>query len=455
MSDFGLDTYKFPKMNMFSADRQSSAADNLKKPLYFAEYSLPDGKGWKSVTNKFNIEKKDFLKNNPQISKYVYDESKSIPKSTKFKVPAHLVQKGDNATLIANKYGMTLKELLSLNDLENKKIVIKPGDVLYVYGKPSQAFLKAKSQQKNVEASKIVQDKTPKTEKEPTLAATQKNVHILSKNEIDNKVKDVKTQYGVCKVTGISPKFIEDLIKFEGMDRTLKLDPVERPVIGIGHDLACRSKTELKKYKDLKEKGIKLTDTEINQLLTRDILEAQNGLKSILGDNYNNLNQRQKEALISLTFNLGTQTLKESTNLITYTMKACEIKKQNPKQSQEYFDKAAMEFDHRASGKYVLPGLCKRRINEMITFTGQKPSQMPQKVLNKIYENYTKGLYAAKKKSSYIKDMQDIIGGQIVKNGNGKIVIVNSDVKTKLVANNSQKVSDVYIDLNKPELKTN
>ena len=191
--------------------------------------------------------------------------------------------------------------------------------------------------------------------------------------------------------------------------------------MGIGHDLACRDASELKKYRRLKQRGIQLTDTQIYQLLARDILEAKNALQETLGKNYSKLTQPQQEALIDLVFNVGGESFKKSKKLIKHINEGCKQQTKNPKEATASFYDAANEFDHRHSGGVVLPGLCKRRINDMMLFTNSKPAKMPQHVLDKLYETYTKGLTAAQKRSEYLRETNELMGCQLVKNKNGKI----------------------------------
>lgn len=450
MSDFDYNIFLRPislEEMMFPKEKKTD------KAAFIAEYPLPQGKGWRSIASKFIIAKKTFIKNNPQLARYFENEKLSIPVGTKFNVPGHKAQKGDTATSIATKYGMTVKEFLELNNMDNKTATVLKDKIYYVYGQPSEAFKKKFAPPEN----KILDIRPPLAPPDEIRAQTTSQSSAaedikppfkapeISPMTDKAKIKSVSTKADVCKVTGISMDFIDKLIAFEGVKRELSEDPIERPIVGIGHDLACRPKSELQKYRKLKARGYKLTDKDMYQLLTKDILEAQNGLKKIFGDNYNKLTRPQKEALIDLAFNLGTGTLSKSEKLIKYIKEGCKHKGKNPKKSAACFYNAAIEFDHRVAGGRVLPGLCKRRINDMIIFTGHKPSQMPRKVLEKLYENYAKGIYSAKNKTEFFRTTNELMGCKLVKNKRGRIETVPIQKPTTLVANKRKRMMDVTL----------
>lgn len=416
-------------------------------PQYIAKASLADGRGWSSITNKFLIDKKNFVNNNIHLKKYFDDPNLAIPKGTTFNVPGHKCEKGDTATSIAAKYGMTVKEFLELNKISTKTAAIKAGEVYYVYAQPSKAYKEAQTKRgdKPAETAPLPSSTQHAAKKSvPEKVETKKT--FISTTQAAKKVsKTEKLKEKVCKNTGISKSFINRLIQFEGVERVLKSDPIERPVIGIGHDLACRPASELKKYKKLKAQGYKLSDDEIYKLLESDILEAQKGLKRIFGENYDKLNQGQKEALIDLTFNIGSGGLEKSKKLINHINNACEEMNNNPKKAAAHFFRAAQEFDHRCGGDKVLPGLCKRRVNDILKFTNLSPGAMPKKVLEKLYENYAKGLHASKNKSEYFRTTNELLGCILVKNKKGKIEILSLNQPVTFKTNNRKTMTDVVL----------
>ena len=453
MPDF--DYEKLFKMFDFNEIVYGQKAASQTNPKYSAQYTLPKGKGWRSIASKFIISKKDFIKNNQHLAKYFENEKLSIPAGTKFNVPGHKAQKGDTATSIATKYGMTVKEFLELNNMDNKTAKVLKDKVYYVYAQPSEAFKKkmqAPIPEPQLEikpplAPQPVPSKAPVIER---TTQTRPNNPVNNSVEISEmsdaqKIKSVSKKSDVSKVTGISQEFINKLIEFEGVKRELSEDPISRPIVGIGHDLACRPKKELQKYRKLKARGYKLSDKDMYQLLTKDILEAQNGLKKTFGANYNKLTQAQKEALIDLIFNTGVSTFRESKKLIGHINEGFKHKGKNPKKADACFYNAAMEFDHRVAGGEVLPGLCKRRINDMMIFTNHKPSQMPRKVLEKLYENYAKGLYAARNKTEYFRTTNELMGCQLVKNRRGQIETASLSKPTRWINNKRNIMTDVVL----------
>lgn len=159
--------------------------------------------------------------------------------------PGISAKKGDTATSIAAKYGMTVKEFLELNKISTKTAAIKAGQVYYVYAQPSKAYkdAQAKRTDKPYEPAPSPSSAPPAAKKatqKPTPAKVETKQTPSTSTPAATKInKTEKLKEKVCKNTGISRSFINRLIQFEGVERVLKSDPIERPVIGIGHDLAC------------------------------------------------------------------------------------------------------------------------------------------------------------------------------------------------------------------------
>lgn len=133
-----------------------------------------------------------------------------------------------------------------------------------------------------------------------------------------------------------------DFVEFsEGCELTAYRDPVGVLTIGYGHT----------GYDVYDGQTITLNDAE--ELLRRDIRFAEIGVKALVKVQ---LSQRQYDALVDFTFNLGIGALRSST-LLT-------------KLNSGDYDGASEEFkrwDH-AGGK-VLPGLTKRRLAEAALFS--------------------------------------------------------------------------------------
>lgn len=236
---------------------------------------------------------------------------------------------------------------------------VKPNDTLASIAKEYGVSVKDLSAYNNL---KGVQAGTPLTSKKIT------------------SLKVVGNQSAVKAVTGVSQKFLNDLIAIEKKRSSLYDDGCGFKTIGIGHNT--------KAHKDeAKYKGRKLTDTEIYSLLARDIIEAQDTMKRQLGDSYNKLSQHQKEALYGLIFNTGG--LNKSPKLVAA------IKKQDWAEAACQMDQASGTVNGK---KQVLPGLAKRRFMDISTFvSGSKlSSSQMKKVMAKTQEMYTDGYKSIK-----------------------------------------------------------
>lgn len=90
----------------------------------------------------------------------------------------------------------------------------------------------------------------------------------------------------------------------EGKRNKMYIDSYGNPTIGVGH---------LIKSNEAYLKTITLTDTQINDLLKKDVIDAENAVNSLGLD----LKQNEFDALVSLTFNIGVGGF-EGSNLADY-----------------------------------------------------------------------------------------------------------------------------------------
>lgn len=356
-------------------------------------------------------------------------ETPSKPFEVKPQPLKHKVAKDESLSVIAKKYKVPEWALISKNNINNPNI-LSVNQVLDIPTKEDieklknanvrnkiQPRVKTKTVKKKITASK----KEVKTEtgaisqnaglinhrikpndnirsiaKEygvsvKDLIAYNKNLKGLSltlplSSQKVTSLKIVGNQSAVRSVTGVSQKFIDDLISIEKKRNTLYKDDCGKYTIGIGHNATA--------HKDVSTyKGRKLKDTEIYSLLARDIIEAQDTLKKALGESYNKLSTGQKEALYCLIFNTGS--LSQSPKLVAA------IKKGD-------WTEAACQMDH-ASGtingkKQVLPGLAKRRFMEISTFVSGSNlnSKQLKKVMNKTQNLYNLGYANIKNSNSKV-----------------------------------------------------
>lgn len=137
-------------------------------------------------------------------------------------------------------------------------------------------------------------------------------------------------------------KGVQLICQFEGLRLERYRDAVGLWTIGYGHLIL---KEEINKL-------VKITTGEAKQLLRKDLKRTEEGVKKMLS---RCVTQRQFDALVSFSFNLGVGNLKKSTLL--KKVNAGDIKA------------AALQFQswNKAGGK-VLSGLTRRREAEMKLF---------------------------------------------------------------------------------------
>jgi GH24 family phage-related lysozyme (muramidase) len=165
----------------------------------------------------------------------------------------YTVKNGDNIEKIANKFGVEVRSLLMVNDLDKDfGAKLKIGQVL----------------------------KIPPTK----------------------KIKNVKSLSDVAKAMGISSEFVKNLKKFEDGEgfsenkfhNTPYIDRAGVKTIGIGHVVKAGESQ-------------KLSNTQVCELCANDLLKMEDNLVAILGGqkNYDKLPQAIKEALLDMVFNKG------------------------------------------------------------------------------------------------------------------------------------------------------
>ena len=148
-----------------------------------------------------------------------------------------------------------------------------------------------------------------------------------------------------CKVENkmiISIPGVELLTHFEGLKLEAYQDSVGVWTIGYGHTKGVVS-------------GMKVTESQANNLLRTELIEYQNYINSMVKVN---LDQCQFDALVCWVYNLGPTNLSNSTLL---TLLNQGVKLQIPKQIRRW---------NKAGGK-VLKGLVRRREAEALMFAGK------------------------------------------------------------------------------------
>ena len=214
----------------------------------------------------------------------------------------------------------------------------------------------------------------------------------------------LKNKEDVAKLLKFSPKFIDDLMTFEGKKdvHTLFPDRVGNATIGYGH--LVNTKFESNYYKNRK-----LSDVEVYTLLAQDLLKAENAIRLSIGsDKYESLSQAQKQALVDFVFSRGAG---------TFNSNHCEKLREGLIEGD--FDKAAANLTYNRSIKTgeVMNGLTKRRLYEMAMFAGEHKSDA---VINAARKLYQEGLQSAKVEKlnqgtidAYKKDVQSWFDGKL------------------------------------------
>lgn len=435
----------FPNVSGVPYKNETLPEPKVNKPLYIANYKIPEGGSISKIGNKFIVSKKDLAEANPSL-KNVINGKTSLQPGQVIKVPGHKVVSGDTPDKIAKKYGMTTDEFRKLNGLKKESPIVA-GKTYYVYGQPSSEFVKD-FKNKNTPPALLMADEKEKN----TVVKTLNYEKIQEIHTPRILLSEIQNADDVCKYTGVSKEFINDLIKFEKLERNIVKDPNGRKTVGIGHDLKHESEKEIDTLeKEIKRRG-GLSDKKIYQLLAKDITRAQKGLIEVFGaDDFSLLTRGQKEALVGMTFNNGTGILKKSPSLVNNVKKGCDYMKKKDKISADrYFNSAATEFDHYGAGGRVMPGLCIRRLSETKYFVNENLSTAPVSVKQKFYETYIRGLSASKNPAGYIRDAKDTIGFQVYKDPKANnIIFTTENIQIKRVKNPKTQKIEIYRDYEK------
>lgn len=175
-------------------------------------------------------------------------------------------------------------------------------------------------------------------------------------------IKDIKSIEDVAKLTGLSVDYLNELIGSEGVKEAMYTCSSDQKTIGIGHNFENASQED-KNYLS----STRLTESERYQILAFDLVEAIQRLQNKELDT-TKLTQGQYEALVDVSFNAPAC----MNDLIGKTIQATNLKSTNPQKAAELFDEAAYEFNQQYSNQKIAPGLCKRRIQNVMRFMGVK-----------------------------------------------------------------------------------
>ena len=307
------------------------------------------------------------IKYGKEISDTQIEREKYIQKSPP---KTHKVASGDTLSKISRKYGVSLEALYSANPGFNENTKLKLGQ----------------------------------------------SVNIPSARKIVN----VKNLSDVAKAMGISEAFVKQWKKAEDAPNTPDNKFHNTPykdnagvlTIGIGHAIQNDKDRQeiIKKYGDLN-----LTNAEVCELFASDLLEAEENISAIIGqNNYDKMPQPMKEALLDMVFNKGNAIIKESEGL-TYCLKAGK------------YEAAINKFTNikaTNTGK-EMSGLAKRRLFDISIAARMYSGKAPQSNVVTAQALYDKGVALLRAECQekgksfdaqivgYNKDIQGYLGDKI------------------------------------------
>ena len=245
------------------------------------------------------------------------------------KNPNYKIQKGDNISKIAAKFGVQPAAVMAVNGLDEKSAVkIRAGQSL-----------------------KIPPTRTPK------------NINTL---------KDVAKSMGVSNEFILGIKRIEDgkELKDTQFHNTPYNDKGKTKTIGIGHV-----------WKEGEPEY--LNNKQVLEQFAKDLIKAEDHLRVLMGGekNYDKLPASLKEALLDMTFNKGTDIIKNTEGLL-WCLK-------NGK-----YEAAICKMTNNVSAatKQPMSGLSKRRLFDMATASKMYNGNIPKSITNTAQRVYNDGI---------------------------------------------------------------
>ncbi len=244
--------------------------------------------------------------------------------------PDYKIKKGDSIDKIAKKFGVSGRIIKELNGIINEKS-LKIGRVI----------------------------KIPPTQ----------------------KIKNVNNLNDIAETLGVSKDFIVRIKRLEDgnlADNKFHNEPYKDKngvqTIGIGHLLKKGDKR-------------KLTDKEVCELFTNDMLKVEDTIIGIIGKGvYDKLPHSMKEALLDMVFNKGETIIKESEGL-TYCLKEGKYESAINKMTYNKANKTGQEMS----------GLSKRRLFDISLAIKIYKNGIPQSNINTAQNVYNRGVELLRK----------------------------------------------------------
>ena len=268
------------------------------------------------------------------------------------KNPDYKIKEGDTAGSIAEKFNVSTEAVLALNSLNEK--TLKVGEVI----------------------------KIPER----------------------REARNVKSIEDTAKATGFSLEYLKSLEKMEEKHNKIYTDKNGVKTIGIGHALDAQ---EAGKYS-----GKTLTDTQIYTMLAQDILDREQNIRAIIGDDaYKKMPQAVKDSVMDFVFNRG-ETVFENHSGFVSALKSGDYSSAITKMNVDYsvikfkssgeLQKYINQFDDKRmfvadnDGKTLkkfLSGLDKRRLFEISHASKIYNGKIPDEIVNSAQNVYQRGLY--------------------------------------------------------------
>lgn len=268
------------------------------------------------------------------------------------KNPDYVINQGDTAGSIAEKFNVSTEALLALNSLNEK--ALKVGETIKI---PERRI-----------------------------------------------AKNVKSIDDAAKATGFSLDYLKSLEKMEEKHNSVYTDKNGVKTIGIGHTLDGKEYT--------KYKNAKLSDTQIYTLLAQDILDREQNIRAIIGDDaYKKMPQNVKDSVMDFVFNRGETMFQNHSGFVSALKNgdySSAIAKMNVDYSVIKFNSSGelekyinnfenkkmfvVEKDGKTLRKY-LSGLDKRRLYEISHASRIYNGKIPDEIMKSAQNVYNRGLY--------------------------------------------------------------
>lgn len=356
--------------------------------------------------------------------------------------PVYTVKKGDTLFSVAKANGVSVEDLKKANGLKDNTLSL--GQKLRIPAKSNAAIFPAAKKNANngiqmyreISDEEITKENTRnkfvKIIKNPdyvikegdTAGTVAKKFNVstealLALNAIDEKklkigqtikiperheVKNVKSIEDAAKATGFSLDYLKSLEKMEEKHNKIYTDKNGVKTIGIGHALDTG---ETGKYS-----GKTLTDTQIYTMLAQDILDREQNIRAIIGDDaYKKMPQAMKDSVMDFVFNRGETVFENHPGFVSalksgdYSSAIAKMnvdysvmKFKSSSELQKYINKFddkrmfVVEKDGKTLKKF-LSGLDKRRLFEISHASNIYKGKIPDEIINSAQKVYQRGLY--------------------------------------------------------------